>query len=221
MDTKCKNIKDFYYAIILIFRRTKLPKDGLIRHIMEFMMYDELNDQTIKQAVLSYHMLFDMDKLRFKLGPLIKCWNTSKVTSFLFLFKNIDNFHGDLSGWDVSNVETMHGMFYNTHNFNGNLQGWKIPKVECVQNIFVNSDCETVIVSMIEDLGCKILQYENANHCDCAKYNYGFPPIILAQIIQHVTFRYNYDQLDIPTPNIHHVTFGHNYNQSAILTPNI
>lgn len=222
MDAKCTNIKDLYYEIILIFRRTKLPKDDLIRHIMEFVMYDELDNQTIRQAVRDYHRLIDIEKSRFKFGPLIRCWNTSKVTSLMHLFQNIDNFHGDLSGWDVSNVETMHGMLYNAHNFNGNLTGWKIPKVVCTHNMFVNSNCEMIIISMIEELSYKISQRENGIYCNCAKYNLSNVPsygqtIIIVPNIQHLTLESN--STNIIIPNIQHLTFESN--STNIIVPNI
>lgn len=128
MDSKCRNIKDLYYKIIFLLNQTKLPKDGLIIHIMEFIMYVKLDNKTLRQAVRKWHKSTNtnsgnIDELRFRYGPFIRCWNTSNVTSTYCLFEGIHNFNEDLTGWDVSNVETMHEMLCFARNFNGNLQG--------------------------------------------------------------------------------------------------
>lgn len=216
MDAKCTNIKNLYHEMIVLLYQTKLPKDGLIRHIMEFVMYDELDNGTLRQAVREWHKSVNMDELRFKYGPFIRCWNTSKVTSLFRLFRNVHNFNEDISGWDVSNVWTMHEMLCFTQNFDGNLTGWDIGKVQCVEDLFPMQDdgvCELKIISMVDGLEYKLLQLQNSTRmCNCLFDSWKWNKTNIT-----LTFGLSHNQPIILGKNVGRWTFGLSHDQPIIL----
>lgn len=230
MDAKCTNIKELYYNIVIVLvldKNNKLPKDGLIRHIMEYVMYDELDNLTIRQAVRDWHTFENIDELRFKYGPFIGCWKTSKVTSLYRLFENIHNFNGDISGWDVSNVETMCEMLYNSWGFKGNLTGWNIKKVKCVTN-FVSPIFPYWFVyvynpklfSMVDGLKDKFLQsLIRCNFCNCNTKSFDHSVKINFAILNIVQPQYVINTNIVLSPNITHLTFNyHPFSQPQLIS---
>lgn len=59
-----------------------------------------------------------------------------RVTSMFGMFRDTDNFNGDLSQWDVSNVTGMAFMFRNAKAFNGDLSQWDVSKVTSMEEMF-------------------------------------------------------------------------------------
>ena len=70
--------------------------------------------------------------------------DTSEITdmSYLFNYKELINFDGDISKWDVSNVKEMIIMFGNS-KFNGDISQWDVSKVEYMDdNMFYGCPLE-------------------------------------------------------------------------------
>ena len=64
--------------------------------------------------------------------------NLSDVTSMKFMFFDVADFDGDLSGWDVSNVENMVATFYGT-SFDGDISGWDVSSVNNMDSMFFSA----------------------------------------------------------------------------------
>ena len=64
--------------------------------------------------------------------------NLSDVTSMKYMFFDVADFDGDLSGWDVSNVENMVATFYGT-SFNGDISGWDVSSVNNMDSMFFSA----------------------------------------------------------------------------------
>ena len=63
-------------------------------------------------------------------GESINSWDVSNVTSFLNVFKDLNDFNADLSGWDTSSVTDMQSTFYYTRDFTGKgLETWDTSSV--------------------------------------------------------------------------------------------
>ena len=73
-----------------------------------------------------------------KYGP-IETWDTSKVTSMSYLFRDHARFNGDVGKWDVSNVEIMDSMFHNAGSFDRDLSLWKVAKVRSMDRMFMSA----------------------------------------------------------------------------------
>jgi len=74
-----------------------------------------------------------------KYGP-ISTWDTSKVTSMDYLFRENEAFNADIGKWDVSNVERMNFMFKGALSFNHYLGLWDVGNV--MQMIGMFSDAK-------------------------------------------------------------------------------
>jgi len=73
------------------------------------------------------------------------------VTNMNEMFRNAENFNGNISGWDTSNVTTMWGMFNGARQFNCGqahaaglpastvMQNWDTSKVTNMNEMFYNS----------------------------------------------------------------------------------
>lgn len=132
-----------YFSIFFdFFKCLNIPSD-IIRYIIEFVKYDKLTDQTIRQAVRDY-CLYDLISpdpgmkkfaVLFSFGP-INSWNTSCVTRLFKTFENIHNFNEDISEWDVSNVVSMYGTFHGATSFNGDLSKWDVSNVVTMYGMF-------------------------------------------------------------------------------------
>ncbi len=63
------------------------------------------------------------------------------ITSCAYMFYDVTEFNGDISGWDVSNVTDMAGMFYGCRMFNQDLSGWDVSNVTSMYWLFTG--CES------------------------------------------------------------------------------
>ena len=55
--------------------------------------------------------------------------DTSEITDMSELFRDMDEFNGNISNWNVSNVIDMRSMFYNCESFNQDISNWDVSKV--------------------------------------------------------------------------------------------
>lgn len=135
-------LQKLYFAIFINFHYgTNLP-DEMIRHIIDFVKYDKLKNETIYQAVRNYCLIpTDNKKLCKKFtvlyiyGP-INYWDVSNVTRLFQTFKDLENFNEDISEWDVSQVTAMYETFKNAKSFQGDLSGWDVSNVITMYGMF-------------------------------------------------------------------------------------
>ena len=55
--------------------------------------------------------------------------DVSNITDMSYLFDDMKEFNGDISGWYVSNVTNMEGMFWNCKPFNQDISKWDVSNV--------------------------------------------------------------------------------------------
>ena len=101
----------------------------------------------------------------------ISGWNTSKVKSMAFMFKNAAKFNQDIrkgdKSWDTLNVVTMEEMFYNANSFNQDISGWDVSKLANFTKIFCNSGLSDELKDKIkEEWSKKHKNLENILICD-------------------------------------------------------
>lgn len=80
-------------------------------------------------------------KLDFKREDFsgISSWDTSKVTTFEWMFFKVVNFNEDISKWDTSSVTNMSGMFSFAVNFNQPLNDWDTSSVTDTNRMFAGA----------------------------------------------------------------------------------
>ena len=61
--------------------------------------------------------------------------------SFLFQYRPIRSFNGDISKWDVSSLVNAYYMFYGS-NFSGDISGWNVSNVKDMTEMFRLSPLE-------------------------------------------------------------------------------
>jgi surface protein len=71
--------------------------------------------------------------------PYISSWATYSVTNMSSMFKNAENFNGDLSGFQVNSVTDMTDMFYGASSFNGDLSGWSVTQLVNARRMFLGA----------------------------------------------------------------------------------
>ena len=67
--------------------------------------------------------------------------NTSQITDMSYLFKDFEEFEGDISQWDVSNVKNMSHMFHgiagaSSGEFRSDISNWDVSNVEDMSGMF-------------------------------------------------------------------------------------
>ncbi len=63
----------------------------------------------------------------------------SSVTNAERMFQGATVMNSDLNNWDVSNIQWMNSMFRNTEQFNGNISGWNVTGAIDMQRMFRNA----------------------------------------------------------------------------------
>ena len=63
-------------------------------------------------------------------------WDTSSVTSMLYMFYGAWSFNADISGWNTSSVTDMVSMFYGASSFNADISGWDTSSVTDMGSMF-------------------------------------------------------------------------------------
>jgi surface protein len=125
------------------------------------------DDATIREARDAW--FDDKDAATAKYGP-IAYWNTAYVTDMESLFDSWEvdsaSFNEDLSRWDTSRVTTMVYMFYEAFSFNGDISSWDVSKVRNMGGMFedvgpsgFNCDLSSWDVSSVTHMGN---MFENA-----------------------------------------------------------
>ena len=71
-------------------------------------------------------------------GGHISTWDTSEVTDFSELFRNLSTFNEDLSHWDVSNATDMSYMFNTCNSFNQDIGDWDVSNVKNMKGVLYN-----------------------------------------------------------------------------------
>jgi len=79
------------------------------------------------------YMFHDASSL---IGITLSGWDTSNITSMMYLFGYAVSFNGNISSWNVENVEGMEAMFYGAATFNQDLSGWVVADVTTMQMMF-------------------------------------------------------------------------------------
>ena len=59
----------------------------------------------------------------------ISSWDTSNVTTMIYMFDNCEKFNQDIGFWDTSKVTHMDGMFQNASEFNQDLSMWPVKQI--------------------------------------------------------------------------------------------
>lgn len=72
----------------------------------------------------------------------ISGWDTSKLTSMLGMFRDAPSFNQPIGSWDTSNVLSMAEMFYNHRDFNQDLSSWDTSKVVSTDYMFFTRNLE-------------------------------------------------------------------------------
>ena len=62
--------------------------------------------------------------------------DTSEITDMSELFRDMDEFNGNISNWNVSNVKDMEYMFYDCENFNQDISKWNVSSVNDMSYMF-------------------------------------------------------------------------------------
>ena len=71
--------------------------------------------------------------------------DTSEITDMSYLFRNLEDFNGDIFNWDVSkvtNMSSMFSMFYWCKSFNQDISNWDVSNVKYKANMFYNCAIE-------------------------------------------------------------------------------
>ncbi|WP_375334507.1 BspA family leucine-rich repeat surface protein [Flagellimonas sp. C4] len=63
-------------------------------------------------------------------------WDTSNVTDMSSAFSGATSFNQNLSDWDTSDVTDMSGMFFEANSFNQDIGGWNTSNVTDMQSMF-------------------------------------------------------------------------------------
>ena len=82
----------------------------------------------------------------------ISSWDTSNVTTMIYMFYGASAFNQDISSWDVSNVTTMYHMFYSASNFS----------VDNYSNYLINCDGQKPNIQYNVPLGASSQYSSNA-----------------------------------------------------------
>lgn len=134
-----------YKTTLFLNLKRVLGNDAIVKLIFEFIEYDELSNQTIRDAVKDYCNYEMLEKeqgflkkqlIKFKYGPLIGWWKVKKVTNMNHVFYNCLYFNENLTWWDVSNVVKMSNMFYKASSFNGDISQWNVSNVKEMNFMF-------------------------------------------------------------------------------------
>jgi surface protein len=73
--------------------------------------------------------------------------NLSQVTSMRKMFKETENFQGDLSKWDVSKVIDMSWLFASSRSFNSDISNWNVSQVEDMNHMFFYAESFNMPIS--------------------------------------------------------------------------
>jgi surface protein len=66
----------------------------------------------------------------------IDAWDTSRVTTFEFMFYGAHDFNQNISGWNTSSVRSTNGMFNTASSFNQDLSAWDVGQFEDASYMF-------------------------------------------------------------------------------------
>ncbi len=64
------------------------------------------------------------------LGPEVESWNVSNVTTMFQMFRECENFNGNISSWNTSNCKNFSSMFQQATIFNQPLDSWDVSNAE-------------------------------------------------------------------------------------------
>lgn len=75
----------------------------------------------------------------------------SKLTSLTTVFKDMEEFNGDITLWDTSNIVNMNYMFMNCASFNRDISNWNVSNVKWLTGAFknVNSDFKKLVTDKL------------------------------------------------------------------------
>lgn len=66
----------------------------------------------------------------------------SNLTSLTTVFKDLEEFNGDITLWDTSNIVNMNYMFMNCASFNRDISNWDVSNVKWLTGAFKNVNAE-------------------------------------------------------------------------------
>ena len=69
-------------------------------------------------------------------GTTFNDWNVSTITNMSSMFKNAEDFNGNISGWNTAAVTDMSAMFSAANSFNQDLSSWDVSNVTNMGSMF-------------------------------------------------------------------------------------
>ena len=85
--------------------------------------------------------------------------DTSEITDMSELFRDMDEFNGNISNWNVSNVKDMEYMFYDCESFNQDISGWDVSNVTDMRLMFSGCKSFTCDISNWDVSNVKDMEY--------------------------------------------------------------
>ena len=93
--------------------------------------------EELRHALLQWNDT-DGKQLLERYGKL-NAWNVSKIRNMSGLFRDLEDFNGDIGDWDTSAVEDMSLMFYGAKSFNKPIGSWNVSGVTKMMGMFGNA----------------------------------------------------------------------------------